>query len=771
MIHKIFTSSIMLCLIAITAFAQNRQISGTVTSGDNNNPLPGVTVLVKGTQTGTVTGANGQYTITAAPSDTLLFRYIGYTEKSVAIKNRNNVNAMLQSSTHGLNEVVVVGYGTQRKSDLTGSVASVSSEDLQKRPAINLEQELEGKAAGVRVSTNSGRPGGNTSIRIRGYSSINASNAPLYVVDGIVMTNGIETLNPNDIASIEVLKDASATAIYGTRGSNGVILITTKRGKKGGVVSYNAYVSAGIMAHKLPVLNSQQFLETEDIGYQNISKFDPQGWANGDYANKDPKIKRTALIGKLFDENLNPLYNIDWQDATTRTAISQSHNLSFTGGTEKTNYGLFLNYANDQGIILNSYQKRYSARLAIDNQMKDWLKVGATFNYSNFDERLQDAAVGGNNIPRMLIEMITIVPIKYPDGTYGSRTDYPGMEAGDNPVALANEDKRLLKTNAFSGNTYADINFTPNLDLKSVFGINISSRYNPYFESDKVTLTAGNKNYAEIWTYQNQFWQWQNYLTYKKQINPDNNINVLLGAELQHNNYLQYFVGTEDMPDNFYQYYNLATGATPHTPQSYGSAWQMASFFGRLNYNYKDKWLFTATGRADGSSRFGKANKFAFFPSAALAWRMSQEDFLKDSRSISDLKLRASYGLTGNSEIGEYQSLARLGTNTYVIDGQRASGTVISTLANPDLRWEKTAEYDLGISLGLYDSRISFEGDVYLKKTKDLLLSAPVPTQSGYGSIYKNIGSMQNKGLELTLNTVNIQSANFSWNTSFNISI
>lgn len=747
-----------------------QQVSGKVTD-QQGHPLVGVTVKVKGTHTGTVTDAEGRFSLDIPEEATLIISYIGYDTKEVAVNGQEQLNITLAASAKSLNEIVVVGYGTQKKSDLTGSVSSVSSEDLQKRPAINVNQELEGKAAGVKVSTNSGQPGGNTNVRIRGYGSINASNSPLYVVDGIVMTEGIGMLNPNDIASIEVLKDASATAIYGTRGSNGVILITTKRGKKGSNVSYNGYVSVGEMARKLPVLNAKQFLKTQDIAYQNIKKFDPEGWAAGKYKDKNPEIQRKALIGKLFDEDLNPLYDVDWQDEATRTAVSQSHNLSFTGGANKATYGLFLNYTDANGILRNTFQKRYSARLAVDDQVKNWLKVGATFAYSNMNERLGNASQGGNNLPRMMIEMIPIIPIRYPDGTYGKRTDYPDMEAGDNPVAIENEDVRLLKTSLFTGNVYADITFFPGLDFKSNLGVNMGSQYNPYWESDKISLTANNHNYAEIHTYQRMFWQWDNYLTYNKQINADNSIKVLLGAETQKFTYLHYFVGTEDMPDNYYRWYNLGTGSLPSTPSSDAYDWEMTSFFGRVNYNYKDKILLTATGRTDGSSRFGVDNKYAFFPSGAIAYRLSQENFLKNSRSISNLKLRVSYGLTGNSEIGEYQSLANLQGNTYVFDGERASGTVINTLANPELEWEKAAEFDVGFSLGMFNDRIDIEADAYVRNTKNLLLNAPIPTSSGYSSIYKNIGSMRNKGIELTLNTVNIQSQKFRWTTGFNISL
>ena len=395
-------------------------ITGTVT--DAKGPVPGVNVKLKGTTTGTTTDVNGKYKLTVPDGNgTLVFSFVGYTPQEQPINNRTAIDVLLVEAPKALSEVVVVGYGTQRRVDLTGSVGSVSSKTLQERPQTNLEQELAGRIAGVNVSSNSGEPGGDTRIRIRGYSSINSSTDPLYVVDGIVWTEGGNSINPNDVASIDVLKDASSTAIYGTRGANGVILITTKRGAKNrpSTVSYDSYVSISKIAKEIPVLNSKQFLAVEDQAYANIKKYDPVGWAAGKYADDDPKVIRTALIGKLFDANLQPLYDVDWQKETTRTAVSQNHNLSFTGGSENINYGLFLNYADDEGIILNSYLKRYNGRLTIDNQVKPWLKVGATLNFNSQDQRAGNYGTGGNNIPRMLIEMIPIVPIKYPDGSYG----------------------------------------------------------------------------------------------------------------------------------------------------------------------------------------------------------------------------------------------------------------------------------------------------------------------------------------------------------------
>lgn len=773
--YKIFEKTIVIKAKeeSVSAKRALQKVQGTVTD-DKGGPLPGVSVRVKGTDVGMLTDVNGKYAFNNIDgAGTLVFSFIGYTTQEVPINNREMIDIKLAESQKALNEVVVVGYGTSKRIDLTGAVGSVTDKQLQERPAINVEEELAGKIAGVNVSTNSGAPGGETKIRIRGYSSINTNTDPLYVVDGVIWTEGGNSLNPNDIETIDVLKDASSTAIYGTRGANGVILITTKRGKKGpATVTYDSYGSISVMAKELKVLNAKQFLEVEDISYNNIKKYDSVGWAEGKYVDDDPVKIRTALIGKLFDQNLNPLYDVDWQKATTRTAYSQNHNLSFTGGTDVSNYGLFLNYGDDEGIIINSWQKRYNVRLTLDNQVKPWLKVGATVNYDDRKARTQDDGTGGNNIPRMLIEMPAIIPIRYPDGSYGKRTDYPNMEGGDNPVAQANEIVSINESRVFSGNGYADITFFPGLDFKSTIGVTTSDNTTPHFQSGLVGGSTVNQTYssASIDHYDNTFWQWDNYLTYNKTFNKVHTINVVLGTERQNFQQTGVNASTQDLSDNYYQFYNLGSGGIPGIPSSNYDAWQMQSFFGRLNYNYKEKYLLTLTGREDGSSRFGTNSKYGFFPSAALAWRASEEDFLKGNKTISDLKFRVSYGLTGNSEIGEYRSLVNINTTNYVFGGQQAIGTYLNTIGNDDLQWEKTAEYDLGVSFGLFNNRINLEADAYLKKTQALLLNAPLPETSGFNSVYKNIGKIQNKGIELTLNTTNIKAKDFSWNTTFNIS-
>lgn len=751
-------------------------VTGTVLSRDNNEPLPGVNIVVKGTTIGTSSNADGRFQITTTSlQDTLVFSFIGYETLEVPLAGRSELTVFMDVAVLSSGEIVVVGYGSMAEEDLTGAVSSVRGEDLVARPAITVEQALAGKVAGVDITTNSGRPGGRTRIRIRGSGSINASNEPLYIVDGVVLTNAINTIDPNDIESIEVLKDASSTAIYGTRGSNGVIIITTKRGARNtNQITYHGYTTAGRMARKQDVLTSEEFLYIEEQAYLNAQKFDPEGWASGRY--RDPReYRREFMVGntlgnpELFDENLNPLYDTDWQDLVTRTAISQAHSLAYTGGTGSTTYGLFLGYNEENGIIKDTYLRRANMRAAIDSDVKSWLRVGGTIAFAHNEEQREDERVGANNVPRMMIEMIPIIPYRYPDGTYGRREDYPNMETGDNPLAQIEQDTRGFRYNTFNGNVYALIRPAAGLEFTSRFGANLRSQYNPYFNGRFSNLEGLGRNYAEIWSYDSQSWQWSNHLNYTFNLQDRHDFYTTLGTELQGFDYLQWYAGTRDMSDDYYRWYNLGAGATPSAPSSASTAWRMASFFARINYAYDNRYLLTVTGRQDGSSRFGADNKYAFFPSAALAWRVSEESFLRDNPTLSNLKLRLSYGLTGNSEIGQYLSLANLATNTAIFEGTRAAGTVISTLANPDLRWEKSGQLDVGVDLGLFDDRVEVTADYFIRNTRDLLLGAPVPNTSGYSSMTRNIGSIRNSGIELAVNTLNLQTNDFSWSTSFNL--
>jgi TonB-linked SusC/RagA family outer membrane protein len=763
---------------ALGAWAQSNEVKGKVMA-ETGEALPGVTLLVKGTTTGTATDGSGNYSLNVPDGNgTLVVSFIGYTTQEVAINNRTTINVTLVPDAKALEEVVVVGYGTQRKSDMTGAVGSVKAEALQERPAASLNQALAGRITGANVSVNSGRPGGRANIRIRGNTSVSVTNNPLYVIDGVILNvtnlaNGstpIDYINPNDIASIEVLKDASATAIYGARGANGVIMVTTKRGSQdGGRVNYDTDMSVGVLTRKMDLLNSREFLQVEDIAYQNAQKFDPVGWAGGKY--KDPKLKRTDP--RLFDANGNPLYDTDWQKEATQKALTQNHQLSFTGGNDKDSYGLYLGYRNEEGLVRESWLKRYAGRFVFDSQAKSWLKVGGSLSYNDQNESQIDPLGGGGIIAmRQVLEALPIIPVKYPDGTWAGNEDYPGMEGGGNPLNIVEDRKFLLRTQTMLGNVYTNISLAEGLELRTTLGTNIINQRTDLYAGRTLNYISRNQGGdASVTNARHNSWQFENYLTYNKRIGALHSFNGMAGLSWQHVDQFTSTAQAQRFQDDYFGVNNLGAGANPVAPSSNTSAYGLNSYFGRINYGLKEKYLVTFTGRADGSSKFGSENRYAFFPSAALAWRASEEEFIRNIPVISNLKLRTSYGVTGNSEITAYQALAGLGNYSVIFDGARTIGIGISRLANPDLRWEKTHQVDAGIELGLFDNRLSLELDVYRKLTTDMLLSAPVPSSSGFTTVTRNIGSMENRGIEFGLNTVNFNASDFGWNTTFNISV
>ncbi|TDE12154.1 TonB-dependent receptor [Dyadobacter psychrotolerans] len=767
-----------------------RSIKGKVVDKSNGEGLPGVNVIVKGTSTGTTTDAEGNYTITVADDGTtLVFSFVGYISQEVAVGTKSVVDVTIESDSKALSEVVVIGYGTARKSDLTGSVGSVKEAELRERPVPSLNQALQGKVSGVQVNVNSGRPGGRSNVRIRGFSSINSSNNPLYVVDGVMLPQGnqnqssqaIDFINPNDIVSVEVLKDASSTAIYGARGANGVIMITTRRGKSGdGIITYNLDLSVPTAGPKrAKVLNAQQYLDVEDLSYKNMQKYDPAGWAEGKYASHNPQVRRQQLQDKypeIFTVTTNPdgtkkfapNYDTNWFDEATQNRVSQNHQLGFSGGNNKTTYSLSLGYRDDQGLIKTSYLKRYSSRFSIDDQVKKWLRIGGTLSYNNQAENLVDI---NDAVPRQMVEDFPFLPVKYKDGVYANNRDYPGAEGAFSSVHRLMGRKYNLNTQTTLGSLYGNVTLAKGLELRSVLGINVINQ--DINQSQTRSLTPNELGTARKENRKETFWSWENYLTYNKTVGI-HSFNVLAGISWQETNISTSGVGSQNFATDYFGYDNLGAGATLPSSNPYvsgASRFAFNSYFGRINYTLLEKYLFTVTGRADGSSKFGRDHKFAFFPSAAFAWKVSDEEFLKNNTLISNLKLRTSYGVTGNSEIPPYSSLPLL-SSTYasVFSESRVSGTGISVLPNPDLRWEKTAQTDAGLEISFLKGRINLEADYYYRKTTDMLLDAPVPRTSGYATIRKNVGSMENKGFEFGLNTVNIENSKFSWNTSFNIS-
>lgn len=767
-------------LIFDTPNAVDRVITGRVVD-ETSAALPGVSIVLKGSSRGTVTDADGRYKLDVPDAGaTLVFSFVGYVAKEVAVGNQANVNVTLNADDKQLNEVVVIGYGTSRKSDLTGSVGSVKADQIMERPAPSLNQALAGRLPGVQVNTNSGRPGGRTTVRIRGFSSINSSNNPLYVVDGVQLpvgnqnqfTNAIDFINPNDIVSVEVLKDASSTAIYGARGANGVILVTTRKGKAGeGRISYNVDFSVpGGVPNRVKTLNAKEYLAVEDLAYANIAKYDPAGWASGKYANLNPVTRRTALRTlrpDVFDANLNPLYDTDWFKESTQQKLSQNHQLNFSGGSDRTQYSLSMGYRDDQGLIKTTYLKRYSGRFTIDDQVKSWLKIGGTLSYNNQSERLSDV---NDAVPRQIVEDFPFLPVKYPDGTYANNRDYPQAEGTFSSVHRLEGRQWLLNTQTLTGSLNSNITLAKGLVFKTILGTNVITQENN--TSQTRTLAIANQGEASVNNRKESFWSFENFLTYNKQFGGRHSIDGLVGLSWQETNIFSIGANVRTFATDYFGFNNLGAGAVLNGIGSGAEREAFNSYFGRVNYGLDEKYFVTFTARADGSSKFGENNKFAFFPSGALAWRASEEPFLKNSPIVSNLKFRASYGFSGNSEIPPYTSLPLLSSNyAAVLNDARVTGTGISRLANPDLQWEKTAQADFGVELGLFKGRVSLEADYYYRKTTDMLLDAPVPLTSGYGTIRRNVGSMQNKGVEIGLNTVNVATNDFTWNTNVNVSL
>jgi TonB-linked SusC/RagA family outer membrane protein len=451
---------------------------------------------------------------------------VGYSEQEVPLGSSTVVNVSLQAGgNRALDEVVVVGYGTRRKSDLTGAVGSVRGAQLQERSAPSLNQALAGRIAGVQVNTNSGRPGGQTNVRIRGFSSINTSNNPLYIIDGVALPQGTQTqnsnsidfINPSDIAAVEVLKDASATAIYGARGANGVILITTKRGSTtGGRVTYDTELGVPTIGpHRVEMLNAREFLEVENMAYDNIKVYDPVGWAAGNYNTVvDPRVKRKSLP-LLFDANGNPLYDTDWLKESTQNKLSQNHQLGFTGGNPESSYGIYLGYRDDKGLLRNSYMKRYSGRFVMDNKIKDWLKVGGSLSYNNQQENIVDIGTGGLNSVRMITEAFPFLPVKYPDGTWGENYQYPGAEGGSNPVHILNDRKFIVNTQNMLGDVYLNINLAKGLEFRSQTGVNVVTRgFREYSGRTLDQISRSQSGFAAVSNNRESFWSSENYFTY-----------------------------------------------------------------------------------------------------------------------------------------------------------------------------------------------------------------------------------------------------------------
>jgi TonB-dependent starch-binding outer membrane protein SusC len=744
-------------------------VTGRVTDAAQGDPLPGVNVILEGTTTGTTTNIDGNFELPVPSLDeTLVFSFIGYQSQTVEIDGRTEINIVLQQDVIAGEELVVVGYGVQRRSDITGSVGIASRDDLA-QPTFNALQSLRGKISGVNIFTNSGSPTGSNRVIIRGTGSINASTDPLFVVDGVVMEDGLERMNPNDIESIEVLKDASATAIYGARGANGVVLITTERGgtDEAVIVGYNTDFSIGRMRGKMDVMNAEEFMEVQRIGLQNVPLFDP----NVDVA---PELD-LSNDPDLFDAQGNPLYDTDWQDAATRTAFSHNHQLSLQGGGENSSVGAFLNFTDREGIFLNSFMNRASLKVVYDVNPRDWLSFGTNLTVSRTSENNVQESGGGHEVRRTIVEMAPIFPITWPEGTeragmYSNSTHVNGLtlEGQPNPVHRLLEEDRLRDRTQLFGNTFAAVQINENLEFRTQFGIdNTQMEARNYGPRDLITAGAPEGS-ASIQNSETTFWQSENFLTYLQEIGP-HRINSVLGASWQERSVRSNSLNARGFTDdNFLRFNNVGAATDSDPPSSNAYEWTLNSYFNRISYTYDDTYMFTFTGRVDGSSRFGADSKWGFFPSAGAAWLVTNEDFMSGFTFIDHLRMRTSYGITGNTEIGVFQSLATIGSGTTLIGGERQAQSFTTRLPNPDLEWEKTQQFNIGAELNLFNQAISLEADWYYKLTTDLLLERPVPGTTGFTTIQDNIGSLSNRGFDVMVTTRNVRTSDFFWSTTLN---
>lgn len=736
----------LLFLFGGVMISWGQTVTGTVTSEDG--ALPGASIQVKGTSTGASTDFDGNYSIQADADATLVFSFVGFATKEVQVGNQTEINVVLEVD-NALDEIVVIGYGTQRKSDLTGAVSTVSSEAITAVPTSRVDNLLQGRAAGVKVTQSTGAPGAAPVIRIRGGNSITGSNQPLWVIDGIIVGTDydLNNLNGNDIKSIEILKDASSIAIYGSRGANGVMLVTTKSGSNLGKPQINVgfYAGTQFVPEKPALLNQPDQIEftNESARFRNAAEpfpNDPSTYPDNDY------------FQLLIDEA--QIYNGD---------------VSIAGSSESGNVNYYnsLNLFKQEGIIQNSGISKAIFRSNIDIKISDKLKTGFRINYSRLHE--DNGVVGYGS----LLNILPTQPVYNEDGTYNGFNEVVGAPFS-NPVAIAELDINETYTNNFLGSVYLEYSPNEKWIIRSTFNPEVdNTKTNRFWSSQRPDyLEVGQQGSARVATRQTFGWNNENTAQYTTNFNENHDLTVLGGASFQKFETETAYSRAYGITTDATTFNNLGLGSDP-TRNEVGSGYsgkQLASFFGRVNYGYKNKYLLTLVGRYDGSSVFADGNKWAFFPSIAGAWKISEEDFMKDSNTFRDLKLRASYGRAGNQGIDSYRTLAIMEEASTTFGGTQNPGVVVGRPASPALQWETTTQFDIALEASMFDGRLFVELNYYSKKTDDLLLNVSIPKNTGFTSQLQNIGSLNNKGWEFLLNSTNITNDNFTWKSTLVLS-
>ncbi len=768
--------------------AQDGIITGVVTDSNDGSPLIGANVVVKGAAgVGTVTDIDGRYSVKMPKgTNTLVFTCIGYREQELTLKSGQTVlNVVMKEDAELLDEVVVVGYGTMKKSDLTGAVTGIKSEDLMKANPISLNQGLQGRIAGVQVSQNDGAPGAGVSIQIRGANSFSTSSEPLYVIDGIPFTtsgmpdsgigemmqttNPLASINPADIESIEVLKDASATAIYGSRGANGVVLVTTKRGTRGKEnITFSANFGISNVVKKMDMLDGYTYALYQNEAAENFNYYDGASQSlpyPGTYA-LDPNTGENVYSPGPEDYRNGNSPWTNWQDHVFESAFSQEYNLSVNGASDKGYYAISGNILDQEGIIHNSGYKRYAFRANIARKVHKYIEIGMNMSFTNSLNKLAKTNAVSDGIMHGTLFYPPTAPLD--DETNNAQLNW----YSSNPYVYTRAAKDELTSNLFFSSSYVEITPIKDLSIRQNVGFsyNMNER-NVYYNSETVEGkdTNGYASKADNWSKNLTL---ETIATYNKEFNENHSLNVMGAFSYERGDYGNKLMSATGFPQDLTQDYDISAGTNPNTPTSGRGMTSLVSFLGRVNYGLMNKYLFTVSYRRDGSSKFAPGNRWSNFASGAFAWRASEEEFIKRLNIFSNLKFRLSYGQTGNQGIGAYATRDYMAVANYPINGNLSSGYASLTWrgpANPDLKWETTDQYNVGVDMGFFQNKVNFTVDLYYKKTFDLLQNIQIPQSTGFSNMTTNFGDVTNKGLEISGNFYVISKKDFSWDFNANI--
>ena len=769
----------ILVFVSMSAYAQSLTVTGKVIDSEGYEVIGGSVTIKGAAGVGTVTDVNGNYSLKVndASKDVLVFSYVGMTSQEVKVDGRSVIDVTLKADAVMLEEVVAIGYATVKRKDLTGSVASVNSKELSKVPTSDITQALAGRMAGVQVMQSEGAPGASISIRVRGGISITQSNEPLYIIDGFPSEDGMSTLDPAEIETIDILKDASATAIYCARGANGVVVITTKSGGKEGkaTVTFDSYVGFKKVAKKLDVLSTREFALL-DYERRYYSAFTAKNSTQEDLDKAVANFE--ALYGKYadIDANYANRAGIDWQDQTLgRTALTQNYRVGVSGGTDKLNYNLAYSYYDEEGAMVYSGNKKHNISFNMNHKLNDRLSITARISYDQMKIYGMGTSEGGDRFNKMqhILQYRPMVGINGTDDLLlGDEDPLLVDDTGNvmqNPLLSAAEETKDREYRTFQANGGFTLKLIKGLSFRNTTGMRYQTRRNDTFYGDKSITAKRSSINGSIQNIENSSFQTSNVLNYNW-AGKGHDITAMLGQEYVNRWNRSFSAAAANFPNDDIGLGDLSLGLPTAVSSSENYDDKLLSFFARFNYGFKDKYLFTASFRADGSSKFGKNNKWGYFPAFSAAWRLGEEEFIKNLNIFSDLKVRLGYGMAGNNRIDSYVSLPMLTSVTYPNGDSTQPGYVSKQIPNPNLKWEANKTFNFGLDFGFFNQRLTISPEFYINRSSNLLLNAKLPTSSGYDSMVINAGETENKGIDLTINSTNIMTKDFTWNTAVTLS-